>query len=143
MINKHETIYQELTPEEIREQYGLQIDEDLEKYVKKINFQSKGRRIKIIYKKEGEKNGTQYSVETEYKLYTTKNCTNCNLAKSLINSQKLRIKILEAQEKELNYLMKNNIGKFPVLEIIAGEKSQFISGKDVGEFIASNLEKFK
>ena len=54
MINKHETIYQELTPEEIREQYGLQIDEDLEKYVKHINFQSKGRRIKIIYKKEGE-----------------------------------------------------------------------------------------
>ena len=25
MINKHETIYQELTPDEIREQYGLQI----------------------------------------------------------------------------------------------------------------------
>lgn len=90
-----------------------------------------------------KKNGTQYSVETEYKLYTIKNCTNCNLSKFLINSQKLRIKILEAQEKELNYLMKNNIGKFPVLEIIAGEKSQFISGKDVGEFIASNLEKFK
>mgnify|MGYP000861370405 FL=1 len=57
MINKHETIYQELTPEEIREQYGLQIDEDLEKYVKHINFQSKGRRIKIIYKKEGENDG--------------------------------------------------------------------------------------
>ena len=55
MINKHETIYQELTPEEIREQYGLQIDEDLEKYVKRINFQSKGRRIKIIYK-TGDKN---------------------------------------------------------------------------------------
>jgi len=52
-----EVIYQELTPEEIREQYGLQIDEDLEKYVKHINFQSKGRRIKIIYKKEGEENG--------------------------------------------------------------------------------------
>ena len=57
MINKHETIYQELTPEEIREQYGLQIDEDLEKYVKKINLQSKGRKIRIVYKKEGEKNG--------------------------------------------------------------------------------------
>ena len=56
MINKHETIYQELTPEEIREQYGLQIDEDLEKYVKKINLQSKGRKIKIVYKKGGEKN---------------------------------------------------------------------------------------
>ena len=56
MINKHETIYQELTPEEIREQYGLQIEEDLEKYVKKINLQSKGRKIKIVYKKGGEKN---------------------------------------------------------------------------------------
>lgn len=90
-----------------------------------------------------KKNGTQYSVEIEYKLYTTKNCTNCNLSKSLINSQKLKIKILEAQEKELNYLMKNKIVTFPALEIIAGEKSQFISGKDVGEFIASNLQKFK
>jgi hypothetical protein len=57
MINKHETIYQELTPDEIRELYGLQIDEDLEKYVRQINSQSKGKRIKIIYKKGGEKNG--------------------------------------------------------------------------------------
>lgn len=56
MINKHETIYQELTPEEVRELYGLEIDEDLEKYVKRVNFQSKGRKIKIIYKKGGEKN---------------------------------------------------------------------------------------
>lgn len=57
MMNKHETIYQELTPDEIRELYGLQIDEDLEKYVKKINLQSKGRKIRIVYKKEGERNG--------------------------------------------------------------------------------------
>lgn len=56
MINKHETIYQELTPEEIRELYGLQIDEDLEKYVRHINLQSKGKKIKIIYKKGGGKN---------------------------------------------------------------------------------------
>ena len=56
MINKHETIYQELTPEEIREQYGLELDEDLEKYVRQINSQSKGKRIKIIYKKGGGKN---------------------------------------------------------------------------------------
>ena len=33
-----------------------QIDEDLEKYVKKINLQSKGKKIKIIYKKGGGKN---------------------------------------------------------------------------------------
>jgi hypothetical protein len=57
MINKHETIYQELTPKEIRDQYGLELDEDLEKYVKHINLQSKGKKIKIIYKKEGEENG--------------------------------------------------------------------------------------
>ena len=56
MINKHETIYQELTPEEIRDQYGLELDEDLEKYVRHINLQSKGRKIKIIYKKGGGKN---------------------------------------------------------------------------------------
>lgn len=56
MINKHETIYQELTPDEIRELYGLQIDEDLEKYVRHINLQSKGKKIKIVYKKGGEKN---------------------------------------------------------------------------------------
>ena len=56
MINKHETIYQELTPEEVRELYGLEIDEDLEKYVKRVNFQSKGKKIKIVYKKGGEKN---------------------------------------------------------------------------------------
>ena len=90
-----------------------------------------------------KKNGTQYSVETEYKLYTTKGCTNCNLSKSLINSQKLRIEIVEAQEKEVLYLEKNNIATFPVLEIKSGEKVEFISGKDVGEYLASNLEKFK
>ena len=56
MINKRETIYQELTPKEIRDQYGLELDEDLEKYVKKVNLQSKGRKIKIVYKKGGENN---------------------------------------------------------------------------------------
>ena len=56
MINKRETIYQELTPKEIRDQYGLELDEDLEKYVKKVNLQSNGRKIKIVYKKGGEKN---------------------------------------------------------------------------------------
>lgn len=57
MMNKDEKIYQELTPKEIRDQYGLELDEDLEKYVRHINSQSKGKRIKIIYKKEGENNG--------------------------------------------------------------------------------------
>jgi len=55
MINKHETIYQELTPKEIRDQYGLELDEDVEKYIRNINSQSKGKKIKIIYKR-GDKN---------------------------------------------------------------------------------------
>ena len=54
-MNKDRKIYQELTPKEIRDQYGLELDEDLEKYVKHINFQSKGKKIKIIYKR-GDKN---------------------------------------------------------------------------------------
>ncbi len=48
--------YEKLTPKQIREKYGLEIDEDLEKYVKNINLQSKGRKIEIIYKKGGVKN---------------------------------------------------------------------------------------
>ena len=56
MINKHKTIYQELTPKEIRDQYGLELDEDVEKYIRNINSQSKGKKIKIIYKKGGGKN---------------------------------------------------------------------------------------
>ena len=55
-MNKDEKIYQELTPNQIRDQYGLEFDEDLEKFVRKVNFQSKGKRIKIIYKKAGERN---------------------------------------------------------------------------------------
>ena len=55
MINKYETIYQELTPKEIRDQYGLELDEDVEKYIRNINSQSKGKKIKIIYKR-GDKN---------------------------------------------------------------------------------------
>ena len=90
-----------------------------------------------------KKHGTNYVIEIKYTLYTTKGCTNCNLSKSLINSQKLRIEIVEAQEKEILYLEKNNIATFPVLEIKSGEKVEFISGKEAGEFIASNLEKLK
>ena len=101
------------------------------------------REIEEALNSYNKKNGTQYSVETEYKLYTTKNCTNCVFLKSLINSQKLRIEIVEAQEKHISYLQKNNIAAFPVLEIKAGQKLEFIFGKDAGEYIASNLQKFK
>lgn len=44
-----------LTPEEIREMYGLQEDEDLYKFVKEVNNTSKGTRI-IIINQEGDKN---------------------------------------------------------------------------------------
>lgn len=88
-------------------------------------------------------NVTDYKLDIEYKLYTTKNCTNCNLSKSLINSQTLRIKIIEAEEKDVDYLIQNDIGTFPVLEIKAGERVEFIYGKNVGGFIATNLEMFK
>ncbi len=40
-----------LTPEEIREIYGLQEDEDLYKFVKQVNNSSKGSRITIIKEK--------------------------------------------------------------------------------------------
>ena len=63
--------------------------------------------------------------------------------KSLINSQRLRIEIVEAQEKHISYLQKNNISSFPVLELKAGEKVEFVFGKDAGEYLASNLEYFK
>ena len=88
-------------------------------------------------------NVTDYKLDIEYKLYTTKNCTNCSLSKSLINSQTLRIKIIEAEEKDVDYLIQNDIGTFPVLKIKAGERVEFIYGKNVGSFIATNLEMFK
>lgn len=99
--------------------------------------------IKEKLKEYNQKNHTEYILEIEYVLYTTKNCGMCNMVKNLISSQYLKIKNIEATEKEVLYLQKNDIGTFPVLELKAGKKSQFISGKDVGEYLASNLEKFK
>lgn len=52
-MSKHE--HEEfLTPKEIRETYGLQEDEDIYKFVNKINNSSKGSRITII-KEKGDK----------------------------------------------------------------------------------------
>lgn len=45
-------------------------------------------------------------------------------------------------EEALNSYNKKN-GTNYVIEIKSGEKVEFISGKDVGEYLASNLEKFK
>lgn len=44
-----------LTPEEIREMYGLEKEEDLYKFVKRVNNISKGTRI-VIINQEGDKN---------------------------------------------------------------------------------------
>lgn len=89
------------------------------------------------------KNNTDYSVEIQYILYTTSECTRCNLVKKLIEGQKLNIIIKESNEQDIKYLVDNGNSGFPVLEIRDGEKTEFVDGIKVGEFIASNLEKFK
>lgn len=89
------------------------------------------------------KNNTDYSVEIQYILYTTSECTRCNLVKNMINGQNLNIILKESSEHDVKYLTKNGNSGFPVLEIKAGEKVEYVDGPKVGEFIASNLEKFK
>lgn len=44
-----------LSPQEIREMYGLEEDEDLEKFIEKVNATSKGSKI-VILSKEGDNN---------------------------------------------------------------------------------------
>lgn len=99
--------------------------------------------IKEKLKEYNKKNHTEYILEIEYVLYTTKNCGMCNMVKNLISSQYLKIKNIEATEKEVLYLQKNEIGTFPVLELKTGERVEFVYGKNVGSFIATNLEMFK
>ena len=149
-----------LTPEEIREMYGLEEDEDLVEFIKEANRGHKSKIIIITQPGEGDycntikeieeklkeynkKNNTEYILEIEYVLYTTKNCGICNMVKHLINSKNLKISIKESDENDIQYLIKNKISNFPVLQIKAGEKVEFIFGKDAGEYIASNLQKFK
>ena len=88
-------------------------------------------------------NCTDYELEVEYKLYTTNDCGICALAKNLIKSQNLKIQVIHAESDQIDYLRKNKVHTFPALEIDAGEKIEFISGKDVGEYLAFNLEKIK
>lgn len=101
------------------------------------------KEIEEKLKEYNQKNHTEYILEIGYVLYTTKNCVMCNMVKNLINSKNLKISIKESDENDLEYLIKNKVNTFPVLEIKSGEKKEFISGKTVGEFIASNLEKFE
>lgn len=101
------------------------------------------KEIEEKLKEYNQKNHAEYILGIGYVLYTTKNCVMCNMVKNLINSKNLKISIKESDENDLEYLIKNKVNIFPVLEIKSGEKKEFISGKTVGEFIASNLEKFK
>lgn len=94
-------------------------------------------------KEHNKKNNTEYILEIEYVLYTTKNCGICNMVKHLISANNLKIIIKESDENDIQYLIKNKISNFPVLQIKAGEKVEFIFGKDAGEYIASNLQRFK
>ena len=52
-MSKHER-EEFLTAEEIRQMYGLEKDEDLQKFVNRVNATSKGSRITII-KEKGDK----------------------------------------------------------------------------------------
>ena len=101
------------------------------------------KEIEEKLKEYNKKNNTEYILEIEYVLYTTKNCGICNMVKHLISAQNLKIIIRESDENDIQYLIKNKISNFPVLQIKAGEKVEFIFGKDAGEYIASNLQKFK
>ena len=94
-------------------------------------------------KEYNQKNNTRYILEMQYMCYTTTNCGVCNMVKNLISSQNLKISIKESDENDVEYLIKNKISNFPVLLIKSGEKVKFISGKGAGEYIASNLQKFK
>lgn len=50
--HEHEEL---LTPTEIRKMYGLEYDEDIRKFVKRVNATSKGSKI-VILSKEGDNN---------------------------------------------------------------------------------------
>lgn len=101
------------------------------------------KEIEEKLKEYNEKNKTDYTLEIKYFLYTTNDCGRCNLVKKLIEGQNLNIIIKEASEQDIKYLTENGNSGFPVLEIKAGEKTEFVDGVKVGEFIASNLNMFK
>lgn len=101
------------------------------------------KEIEEKLKEYNEKNKTDYTLEIKYFLYTTNDCGRCNLVKKLIEGQNLNIIIKEASEQDIKYLTENGNSGFPVLEIKAGEKTEFVDGIKVGDFIASNLNMFK
>lgn len=89
-------------------------------------------------------NCTDYELDVDYKLYTINDCGICALVKNLIKSQNLKIQVIRVEsDQQIDYLRKNNIHSFPVLEIKAGEKTEFITGSEAGAYIASNMSRFK
>ena len=46
-----------LTPQELRETYGLEEDEDLMEFIRKINALSKGTKIRIIEESQSQSQG--------------------------------------------------------------------------------------
>lgn len=89
-------------------------------------------------------NCTDYELDVDYKLYTINDCGICALVKNLIKSQNLKIQVIRVEsDQQIDYLRKNNIHSFPVLEIRAGEKTEFITGSEAGAYIASNMSIFK
>lgn len=89
-------------------------------------------------------NCTDYELDVDYKLYKINDCGICALVKNLIKSQNLKIQVIRVEsDQQIDYLRKNNIHSFPVLEIRAGEKTEFITGSEAGAYIASNMSRFK
>ena len=89
-------------------------------------------------------NCTDYELDVDYKLYKIDDCGICALVKNLIKSQNLKIQVIRVEsDQQIDYLRKNNIHNFPVLEIRAGEKTEFITGSEAGAYIASNMSRFK
>lgn len=75
-----------------------------------------------------------------YKLYTTGSCIICERVKRLIASQQLNVELVESQENDIIKFRKMKIRSFPVLII---SEENYISGKEVAEYLANNLERLK
>lgn len=75
-----------------------------------------------------------------YKLYTTKGCILCERVKILIISQKLDVEMIQANESDIEYFRKKGIRSFPILKI---DERKYISGSNVGNYIAMNIEELR
>lgn len=74
------------------------------------------------------------------KLYTIKDCVLCSRVKKLIESQNLQIEVIQANEFDIESFVQKGIRSFPVLQL---DDKKYICGKEAGEYLATNLQKFK